>query len=157
MVVSLVLMAMIWTMPALAWNEPLGFQDFPWGSSERTVKSRVEIIYCVDLSPISAAHRGYRSCTAPFAIGSVQTEATFTFRDGGLVSVDLHFGPGDFEAIKGILLDRYGQPSLEQPARLFWKGKLTSIILYRSRDRPEKAVALFVEAKEEKALLERNP
>jgi len=151
MAMLLVLLTMIWTMPALAWNEPTGFQDFPWGTSERTVKSRVEMIYCLE-DP--TANRGYRTCKGPFNFGSVRTEAYFKFRRGGLVTVDLRFDENDFEVIKSMLLDQYGGASLEQPASLYWKGRITSIILARGKNRQQTAMAAFTEAKEEEAILE---
>lgn len=124
---------------ASAWNEPDGFEEFRWGTSERAMKNHMEMLYCTENEKV----KGYRACQAKRMLVGVNTQATFFFRFGGLVKVLLSFDPKDFGLMKEAMLDHYGPASFEVPTMISWGGRITNIRLFDAKDRTDPAIVIF--------------
>lgn len=136
----------------MAWNEPDGFDllGLPWGSTEGTITSLILVSVSLDLSSIRP---DYRACVGAVVVGPAEARASFQLKGDALVSVDLRFPYRHFPAVRQLFVSRYGRPTLEQPTRLFWKGRKTSILLGRDVPASEEAWGLFIEATMEQELL----
>jgi len=141
-----------------AWREPDGVRigecHFPWGTAEDVVAGEIGFIRALDLSEVRA---GYRAVTGTVPVGAIEVRAFFQFLDDGLVSCDLRFPYGVFPLVRRHFLEAFGRPSLEEPQRLFWKGRATSILLGRPRPAEAEACAAFYCRSEEVRYLLEGP
>jgi len=96
---------------AYAWNEPTGFRDIPWGSTEQVLEAKLkEAIVCRNRSRSQYA-LPERVCEGDITIGPVPVKGGFWFRSGRFVGVSLLFYPKDFFVIEESFVGRYGSPT----------------------------------------------
>jgi len=86
--------------PALAWDEPAGFQDVPWGTAIDVVKEKLPAITCTT-----------ERCFGPVSIGPTATYVEIGFRRGGMDSAVLSFPRKDFDSLRAVFVEGYGQPT----------------------------------------------
>ena len=114
--------------PAVAWDEPAGFRDVPWGASEERLREHIGLEVCVNtLSPVS----GDRLCRGGVTVGEVPVRASFWFRAGGFTRVTLRFDPKNFTTMAIIFKKRYGHPtaSREEPVKMRGGFEYTNEVL----------------------------
>jgi hypothetical protein len=123
--------------PAFAWDEPSGFRGVPWGASVETVKEKIPEVSCYE----SVA------CSGDLWVGTVKTYTRLLLREGGLDAVIVAFPADDFNIIKPIFIERYGQPTSRSTPEvqnkagarfenevLLWAGKKVQVTLRRYGD-----------------------
>ena len=94
---------------AFAWNEPTGFRDIPWGSTEQVLQAKLKAaILCRNVSRNALPER---VCEGHITIGPVPVKGGFWFRSGRFVGVSLRFYPKDFFVIEESFVGRYGSPT----------------------------------------------
>jgi hypothetical protein len=132
-----VLLVVVLSAPALAWDEPSDFRGVPWGASVETVKEKIPEMSCYE----SVA------CSGDLWVGTVKTYTRLLLRDGGLDAVIVAFPASDFATIKPIFIERYGQPTSTSTPEfqtkagtrfenevLLWVGKKVHVSLRRYGD-----------------------
>lgn len=130
------------THEALAWNEPTGFRDIPFGASERDVLQKFPSAQCLNSTVLDVFPE--RFCSANTTVGMVPVTVTFWFRSTRFTSVTLDFKSEKFNALEESFIARYGQPTTvrEEPVGtlsglhttnrdLKWWGHLVHITLLR--------------------------
>lgn len=104
----LVLVFLVLSVPAIAWNEPDTFRGIPWGAPEDTVRSQIPAATC---TATKSALFGEMICSSSFTVGDVSTKALLWFRSGGFVGVTFSFDPRRFVTIESAFKERYGPPT----------------------------------------------
>src|SRR5215510_8383560 len=92
----------------LAWNEPTGFRDIPWGSQPDVVRQRFPDFTCerdFTVTPIKS------HCSGHLIIGAVRVFTVIHFETGGMDTVSLLFTSEQFTQMKVTFIERYGQPT----------------------------------------------
>lgn len=146
---------LLFSLPALAWNEPEGFRGVPWESSEQVVKEKFGGP-CVDLEK-SQTILGERACSTIVTVGDVETKALFSFRTNKLIGVVLTFDENKFHLMRGTFVERYGKPSSSREVQaqtaigaryvnqiLEWKGDKIHISLHRYGSTVKESSAIFI-------------
>lgn len=88
------------------WNlEPKDFRGVPFGSTLAEAKA---ILGRYNSHPPACSPTG---CFQRFYVGDVETSQWFTFRDEKLVSVRITFPVDAYEMLRGVFVERYGQPA----------------------------------------------
>jgi hypothetical protein len=148
--------ALLWVVgPSVvrAWDEPTGFRDIPWGSSQETVRAQLPSLQCNE-----------RGCSGNLSIGEVRayTAIRFSKSDGGMDTVVLLFPSKDFYQMKQAFLARYGEPTKRETPifqnrmgarfeneRLEWEGETVFIRLsqYASKLTDGSAIIQTAEAR----------
>lgn len=97
---------------ALAWNEPEGFRDIPWGTPWTVV---VEKLYDPQgwMHRFSCDTQNHRSCSGQLTIGSARASAMIHFGTGeiGMDEIYLTFPADDFALMKAAFVEKYGDPT----------------------------------------------
>jgi hypothetical protein len=132
MATLVILLILAFSSPALAWNEPSGFRDVPWGASIETVKEKIPELTCLEAS-----------CSGTLPVGPTKPYANVMFRNGGLDNIVLIFPAVDFFALEPIFVERYGQPTAKTDALLVWIGKKVHISLSRLGPSPAQGMAMI--------------
>ena len=104
--VRAVFLVLVLAAPVVAWDEPAGFRDLPWGASAETIKEKIPELKCGERNSI-----GRSSCSGILKIGPVVVTAWLRLLPTGFDSVTLGFPSDSFEALKQIFGERYGQPT----------------------------------------------
>jgi hypothetical protein len=148
----LVLLSVCWVFgqaprakkPAVSvWSqEPDGFRGLPFGSSRASAGSSIKHCFTHEGKVLCAAHKDEEW------IGPVSVNIGYTFIGDGLVKAFGIFESHDFEALRDIFVERYGQPHHDNTAAknffgnvvlnrtLNWEGKraLVTLIKYSPSD-----------------------
>jgi hypothetical protein len=104
-----ILSSLVMGSMAYAWNEPTGFRDIPWGSTEQVLEAKLKAaIVCRNRSHDALPER---VCEGHTTIGPVPVTGGFWFRSGRFVGVSLRFYPKDFFVIEESFVQRYGSPT----------------------------------------------
>jgi hypothetical protein len=124
------LYAALLCMAALAFGEePKGFRDVPWGTSEKTLRSRISIQSCDVIDP--AIEFGSRRCRASRGItfGEIAPHAVFFyFRNDMLVAWQVITPPRLREQVAKSLIAQYGQPTIVYADdHATWTGQTTDL------------------------------
>lgn len=161
-----VVMLLTFANEASAWNEPSGFKGVPFGSSEETLKGKIQITGCHNLRmPIFPE----RFCDARLEIGGVAVEATFSFRSDTLVGINLTFDSQNFSTMEDIFIERYGTPTSQADNQVqtmggathvnrtdVWDGSLVHVTLVRYANKITQSLASLITKAEAKKMLDRS-
>ncbi len=88
--------------PALAWNEPADFRGVRWGASVEEAKATIPDLACVPLMG---------TCREFFEIGPARVYAFWAFRNGGFDQVNLTFESPQYDEVRAMFTERYGEPT----------------------------------------------
>ncbi len=110
-------------------EEPKGFRDVPWGSSEDTLRLRIPIQSCELIDP--SVEFGTRRCRAAGSVmfGHVTPNAVFFyFRTDMLVAWQIATSPRFRETVAKSLLKQYGAPTIVYKGdHVTWKGRTSDL------------------------------
>jgi hypothetical protein len=141
---GLLVVLMLGRCLAWAWEEPAGFRDIPWGSSPTYVKEKLPDLSC------------HVYCAAYLMISDIRVGTVIGFDSGGMDLVMLYFSSDSFPQIKGIFLERYGQPTARRNTTvqnrmgaqfenetLEWNGAKVSIMLEKYSTKVTESTAII--------------
>lgn len=110
-------------------DEPTGFGDVPWGTSEEALRFRIPTQSCADVDP--HVEYGSRRCRArnDVTFGKLTPAALFFyFRNHMLVAWRVTTPPRLREAMAKTLIRRYGPPTIVYKGNhVAWKGQTSDI------------------------------
>jgi hypothetical protein len=110
-------------------DEPKGFRDVPWGTSEETLRFRIPTQSCVDV--VSTVEFGTRRCRArnDVTFGKLTPAAVFFyFRNDMLVAWRVTSYPRFREMLAKTLMQQYGEPTVVYKGdHVVWKGRTTDV------------------------------
>ncbi len=155
----ILLSSIIWVpVPlTLAWEQPAGFRDIPWGASRQSVQQHLPSLYCS------------QNCRGNLMIGTVQVYADISFITGGMDTIVLIFPSDNFPEIRETFLARYGEPTSRRNPRvqnrmgaqfenetLQWAGDRVDILLTQYGPKLTHAQAVLATAEAQRFSTERN-
>jgi hypothetical protein len=161
---SFLVIFLLSTPCVIAWNEPTGFRNIPWGTRPEVVRQHFPDFRCEQ----GIKHDTIRnSCRGDLKVGTIQVFAIIAYETGGMDSVSLHFTPEDFAEMKAIFIERYGQPTetSAEPVQnrmgakfvnkiLRWSGTVTSIRLEKYSTTITESIAILTTRDAMKFMLE---
>jgi hypothetical protein len=110
-------------------DEPKGFRDVPWGTSEETLRFRIPTQSCEDVN--SSVDFGTRRCRArnDVTFGKLTPAAVFFyFRNDMLVAWRVTVYPRFRETLAKTLMQQYGQPTVVYKGdHVAWKGRTSDV------------------------------
>lgn len=107
-----------------AWNEPTGFRDVPFGSSEEQLRQNIPAMSC---GGETLGFLPERRCSGYLNIGQVEIYTQFGFRNGGLSRVSFFFRSKDFSSIETAFTAKYGQPTGVEEQNISTRGGLQAL------------------------------
>jgi len=129
-------------------EEPTGFRNIPFGTTERQIKDLYPDILCFSMP--NGPH-GYVACTMNTEIGDAKVHVSLRLvgepGERQLASVGIGFSPRDYEKLRQAFIDRYGAPTevrretlttrmgaAYEQEKLYWIGAttVTSVSRYGS-------------------------
>src|SRR5262249_35125908 len=111
-------------------EEPTGFRDIPFKSSEAHVRARFASARCDQLPP-GEATMGDRRCRTQLTIGSVPVTATFVFIQDRFLLLMLSFSTQHFQTLRDTFVARYGSPTVSNEIVAYWGGTKAKVKLGR--------------------------
>lgn len=132
----------VWTM------EPKDYRGVPFGATEEEVTKVMMGLTCYDFE-------NHRNCAGFHKIGEVQVQNLISFSlDGKFSAVILNFKSEDFDFLKSVLIEKYGEPSKVERSplknrmgatfeqeHLFWQGKTMRVQALKYTDTISNGVA----------------
>jgi hypothetical protein len=118
---------------APAFEDPSHFRGVPWGASETELREKLSGVSEGPQGRLNGIRRcesyqekflwvGDRSCDGAFYIGSVSTQAIYSFREDRFTNVLLRFAPENFSEIERVFLERYGPPTSQADLPIKTRG-----------------------------------
>lgn len=114
-----------WSRNILAWNEPLGFRDIPFGTSEQILIQKLPRPRCGDNEDQSVLPE--RFCSVPLQIGSVEVLGIFYLRSGRFVQLSISFKSEAFSQIEEAFAEKYGKASTSRDEEIKTRGGLEAM------------------------------
>lgn len=117
-----------------AWlKEPKDFGGLPFGASEKEVASKLKL----DAAVACLLIEEQRSCIHHGTIGDVKVMEIYQFEDDRLVQVHISFKPPQFQSLRDLFVERYGDPTetWTEPFETVGGGSATNEILEWRGDR----------------------
>lgn len=152
---------------AIAWNEPSGFRDIPFGASEQEIKQKLPRAYCHDREITLPKALPERYCTADVTIGEVGISVRMHLRSGQFTALSFVFKSDEFNAMEGAFIEKYGKPTntKEEPGKtrgglefvnrtIEWRGQRVNIRLERYSTNITYGSADIKTVEEERILIE---
>jgi hypothetical protein len=136
----------------LAWNEPTGFRDIPWGTKPEVVRQRFPDFTCKRGEKVIIQN----VCLGKLMIGDIHVSTLLGFDTGGLDLVQLFFDSKDYPAMKETFLARYGATTSQKKTLirnrlgvefdndiLEWRGARVVIVLEQYGDTLSESYAVM--------------